>query len=84
MKSIYYPLNFSTVLTLTTADYECLCNYDITNAVRSQPRSEARNIGSLYEFDCKPTYQLTSSTQNWQAVQYENQVNKNDILCTLL
>ena len=66
----------SMVLTLATADYECLCNYEIQNTVRSEPRPGANDIGKLYEFDCKPTYQLVLSTTKWQAIQYENKVGK--------
>ena len=70
----------SMTLTLATADYECLCNYEIQNTVRSEPRSGANDIGKMYEFDCKPTYQLVSSTSKWQAIQYENKVGKEHII----
>ena len=64
------------LVTLVTADYECLCNYETQYAVQSEPNATAKDIGTLYEFDCKPTYKLAPNTpKSWQAVQYENKVS---------
>ena len=74
MAHFHLPFILASILPLTTADYECLCNYHVETAVHSTPSEKSPHIGNLAEFDCKPTYVLTSSIPQWQAVQFEKQV----------
>lgn len=74
MKFLCPTLVFASVFAITTADYECLCNYHVENPVYPTTDNQAAHLGSLYEFDCKPTYQLTAAIPHWQAIQFEHQV----------
>ena len=59
---------------MAAADYQCLCNYHLKSMVYPRPDTDAVPTGYLHEFDCKPTYTLGPDLQNWEAVQFENQV----------
>ena len=62
------------LVTFTAADYECLCNYQVEKPIYSTADTKGPHVGSLYEFDCKPTYQTAPTPPNWKAVQFEKQV----------
>ena len=64
---------------ISYCDYECLCNYHIETAVYSGPKTSGGKIGSMHEFDCKPTYHMVPSSRRWQAIQYQKQVSKSKV-----
>ena len=62
-------------LSFTTADYACICNYhDGDVVVYTNPSVENLHLGSMYEFDCKPSYSPWTSLSHWHAVQFEGRV----------
>ena len=68
-----YILVLTLLVTVTTADFTCLCNYNVELKVYPDTNNGSTDIGSLFEFDCKATYQ-TKPVQGWQAIQYEHKV----------
>ena len=68
-----YILVLTLLVTVTTADFTCLCNYNFELNVYPDTKNGSTEIGKLFEFDCKPTYQ-TTQVQGWQAIQYEHKV----------
>ena len=67
------PLVLTLIITFTTADYDCLCNYNVELSAYSDTTKRAMVIAYLYEFDCKPTYKAKQD-KGWQAIQINNQV----------
>ena len=61
------------LVSFSTADFTCLCNYNVELNVYSDTNNGSTKIGMLYEFDCKETYQ-TKQVKDWQAIQYEHKV----------
>ena len=73
--SSYWSALFTSLITMALADYECLCNYNEETGVHSASQvMNLPDLGMLYEFDCKPTYQPVTGLHNWQAIQFEKQV----------
>ena len=72
MLFVYSTAIIGWICAVVKADYECLCNYHVERAIYPSMSIEDTPIGYLYEFDCKPTYKI--STPNWQTIQYEKQV----------
>ena len=62
-------VSFSVVL----ADFDCLCNYNEELKVYSAATESSTVIGSLYEFDCKPTLDATQE-HAFKGIQFEQQV----------
>ena len=58
---------------LTTADFRCLCNYNVELEVYSRMDISSRPIGYMYEFDCKANYGV-QHVDGWQAIQFEHKV----------
>ena len=42
-----------TIVTRVIADYDCVCNYAVENAVYQSPDVDSQPTGYMYEFDCK-------------------------------
>ncbi|XP_052286990.1 uncharacterized protein LOC127882407 isoform X2 [Dreissena polymorpha] len=54
------------------ADYECVCNYDILQAVHQLEDAGSSLFGYMSEFDCKPEAPNVQSSGGWYAVMYEH------------
>ena len=75
MAFLYLSFLFAATLTFTSAYYECMCNYAVQTTVFREPAENGTAIGSMGEFDCKPSYLGTRSSFLWIAIQYEKQVS---------
>ena len=58
----------------TSADYKCLCNYNVEEAVYSSTNTSLVAIGYMYEFDCKPLDLTTAPPDGFFVIQYQKQV----------
>ena len=75
MQSPFLSFTLALLLELAAANYECLCSYNVQDAVYDSPYNEDNRLGILYEFDCKPTFKMTTSIPpQWQAIQFEKKV----------
>lgn len=57
-----------------SADFQCLCNYNVELNVFEKASANSQVIGYLYEFDCKPVYDKIEKDSKFQTVQFENQI----------
>lgn len=80
---MYYLKDFNvillllcTTLSITKADYKCICNYNIEKEVFSSTDTTQTPVGFMYEFDCKPAELVTSHPDTFFTIQFEKQVNR--------
>lgn len=59
---------------MVTADYPCVCNYNVEQTVHSNPSLDSQAIGYMYEFDCKALYNGLSKTNMFKPIQFEHKV----------
>lgn len=62
-------------LTVTKADYLCICNYNVEEAVLKEPDPGSTAIGYLYEFDCKALYGPEDKMATIIPIMFEKKVN---------
>ncbi|XP_052820487.1 aggrecan core protein-like [Mya arenaria] len=53
-------------------DYSCICNYSVEKKVYSHASASSKEIGSMYEFDCKAEA-MQSQDPQWLAIEFEHQ-----------
>ena len=63
-------------MTFTKGDYSCLCSYEVETKIFDAASDKGHVIGFMYEFDCKPTLNVTSRDKKYQPVGNEHQVCK--------
>lgn len=67
------------LIAITAADFQCLCSYNLEQAVLSLPDTNSSVLGYMYEFDCNPLTTRGLTATGFVAVVYEKQV-KTEIL----
>ncbi|XP_053376072.1 mucin-5AC-like [Mercenaria mercenaria] len=60
------------MVTCAMADYDCICNYAVENAIYPNSNGNSQPIGYMYEFDCKPEFEDKGG--DFFGIQYEKQV----------
>ncbi|XP_045162297.2 secretory phospholipase A2 receptor-like [Mercenaria mercenaria] len=62
-------------ISIVRADYKCVCNYNVEKGVFAKESQDAKALGYLYEFDCKPVVSQASSTSSgWTVIAFEHQI----------
>jgi len=56
------------------ADYTCLCSYQVETEIYSKPDTSSSIDDYMYEFDCKPVYQIDGLDPKFVAVGSSNKV----------
>jgi len=72
-KSFLFALLMVWCLSVSYADYDCVCTYNIETTVTQSPDVTSTAIGYLYEFDCKPLANVIS-TDGFITILFEHQV----------
>lgn len=55
-------------------DYRCLCSYQVELEILEKPDPSSNVIGYMYEFDCKPSYQVDGLDKAYSAVGSEGKL----------
>ncbi|XP_052820145.1 brevican core protein-like [Mya arenaria] len=68
------PIVFVLALLLGSAkgDYPCLCSYQVEAAIHATPDESSTVDGYMYEFDCKPFYDLPGIDPKFAVIGNEN------------
>ncbi|XP_053383491.1 macrophage mannose receptor 1-like isoform X1 [Mercenaria mercenaria] len=61
-------------IAFVSADYQCLCNYNVELPVYSNDDSASQLLGYLYEFDCKPIFAKAVKDSGFYQIQFEKKV----------
>lgn len=62
------------IIKKVTCDYVCLCSYQVELEIFEKPDSSSNVDGYMYEFDCKPSYNINGLDPAYKAVGNEGKV----------
>ncbi|XP_045172520.2 uncharacterized protein LOC123534363 [Mercenaria mercenaria] len=62
------------ISSLVYGDYDCMCNYNVEQAVYATPTASGQPLGYMYEFDCKPVTKIQENSDSVYTIEYEMQL----------